>query len=169
MLIGDEPTYDPCGPPNARFRVCQITRGNSSTSSSSCSRCVNIASSPCLQFGMRAGYASPSRACIRFLRSLVESPRCLHHRQTGVCRWQGPTVAHAVTARRSVKTLSFVNSDELDSCDAESRPKPRSERAGDVVYPTVVQQALDNMKKYENCVLLTRVGSFYEVNMVEKM
>ena len=36
---------------------------------------------------------------------------------------------------------------------------------GDVglVYPTVVQQAKNNMQKYKNCVLLTRVGSFYEV------
>ena len=31
-------------------------------------------------------------------------------------------------------------------------------------YPTVVQQARNNMRKFENCVLLTRVGSFYEVH-----
>ena len=31
------------------------------------------------------------------------------------------------------------------------------------VYPTVVQQARDNMRKFDKCVLLTRVGSFYEV------
>lgn len=30
-------------------------------------------------------------------------------------------------------------------------------------YPTVVQQARKNMRTFENCVLLTRVGSFYEV------
>ena len=30
-------------------------------------------------------------------------------------------------------------------------------------YPTVVLQARNNMRKYENCVLLTRVGSFYEL------
>lgn len=31
-------------------------------------------------------------------------------------------------------------------------------------YPAVVQQARNNMRKFENCVLLTRVGSFYEVH-----
>lgn len=30
-------------------------------------------------------------------------------------------------------------------------------------YPTVVQQARNNMRSHEGCVLLTRVGSFYEV------
>lgn len=30
-------------------------------------------------------------------------------------------------------------------------------------YPTVVLQALTNMRKFENCVLLTRVGGFYEL------
>lgn len=30
-------------------------------------------------------------------------------------------------------------------------------------YPPVVQQAWNNMQKFEGCVVLTRVGSFYEV------
>ena len=30
-------------------------------------------------------------------------------------------------------------------------------------YPTVIQQARDNMNKFINCVLLTRVGGFYEI------
>ena len=30
-------------------------------------------------------------------------------------------------------------------------------------YPPVVQQAWNNMKKFENCIVFTRVGSFYEV------
>jgi MutS domain I len=31
------------------------------------------------------------------------------------------------------------------------------------VYPTVVLQARANMRKFDNCVLLTRVGGFYEL------
>src|SRR5579871_1791439 len=31
-------------------------------------------------------------------------------------------------------------------------------------YPTVIQQARNNMRKFAHCELLTRVGSFYEVN-----
>jgi len=30
-------------------------------------------------------------------------------------------------------------------------------------YPTVVLQARANMRKFDNCVLLTRVGGFYEL------
>jgi hypothetical protein len=36
---------------------------------------------------------------------------------------------------------------------------------GEPIYPTVMQQALNNMKKFSHCVLLTRVGSFYEVHI----
>lgn len=34
-------------------------------------------------------------------------------------------------------------------------------------YPTVVQQARNNINSFENCVILTRVGSFYEVNQAK--
>lgn len=34
-------------------------------------------------------------------------------------------------------------------------------------YPTVVQQARNNMRTFSNCVLLTRVGGFYEVCMLD--
>ena len=31
-------------------------------------------------------------------------------------------------------------------------------------YPAVVQQAWNNMQRFEDCVVLTRVGNFYEVS-----
>lgn len=34
-------------------------------------------------------------------------------------------------------------------------------------YPTVVAQARTNMDKFTNCVLLTRVGGFYEVGQAD--
>lgn len=40
-------------------------------------------------------------------------------------------------------------------------PEEEDERP---TYPTMVQQARNNMQKFENCVLLTRVGGFYEVH-----
>ena len=33
------------------------------------------------------------------------------------------------------------------------------------VYPTVIQQAYNNMQKFDSCVLLTKVGGFYEVRV----
>jgi len=40
-------------------------------------------------------------------------------------------------------------------------PLPLEDEAPD--YPTVILQAQRNMQKFENCVLLTRVGGFYEL------
>ena len=59
--------------------------------------------------------------------------------------------------------MATVQLDELPSSPIEPCiGLPAEENAGPA-YPTVVQQALNNMRKYEKCVLLTRVGSFYEV------
>ena len=58
--------------------------------------------------------------------------------------------------------MATVQLDELPSSPIEPCGLPEEENAGPA-YPTVVQQALNNMRKYEKCVLLTRVGSFYEV------
>jgi hypothetical protein len=38
-----------------------------------------------------------------------------------------------------------------------------SGRGGVPAYPTVVLQAKQNMQRFENCALLTRVGGFYEL------
>ena len=40
---------------------------------------------------------------------------------------------------------------------------PVKESSDGPVYPTVIQQAKMNMRKFENCVVLTRMGGFYEV------
>ena len=64
---------------------------------------------------------------------------------------------------RGAKSRATVQFDELPSSSAEACISlPDQENSG-LPYPTVVQQALDNMRRYQNCVLLTRVGSFYEV------
>ncbi|MCJ1350396.1 MAG: DNA mismatch repair ATPase msh1 [Icmadophila ericetorum] len=44
-----------------------------------------------------------------------------------------------------------VKLEELDEKDAAP------------MYPTVIQQAYNNMRKFDNCVLLTKVGGFYEL------
>ena len=43
-------------------------------------------------------------------------------------------------------------------------PLPDDEDEGPS-YPAVVQQAWNNMQRFEDCVVLTRVGSFYEVSI----
>ncbi|KAL9125789.1 MAG: hypothetical protein Q9217_005057 [Psora testacea] len=63
---------------------------------------------------------------------------------------------------RGVRTKAAVRLDDLfDGVDTPEKSLP--ELKDGPAYPTVVQQAHDNMRKYGNCVLLTRVGSFYEL------
>lgn len=63
------------------------------------------------------------------------------------------------------KTTISVNG-LLGSHVEPAKSLAKSEDAGPA-YPTVVQQARSNMRKYDNCVLLTRVGSFYEVSTTD--
>lgn len=63
---------------------------------------------------------------------------------------------------RGKKTRTVVKLDELPQGLVEpSEPLPPEE--DEPAYPTVVLQARRNMQKFDNCVLLTRVGGFYEL------
>ncbi|KAI0176288.1 muts domain V-domain-containing protein [Hypoxylon sp. FL1284] len=50
---------------------------------------------------------------------------------------------------------------KLEQQPQHAEPEPEADEGP--AYPTVVQQARRNMDKFENCVLLTRVGGFYEL------
>ncbi|KAL2199972.1 muts domain V-domain-containing protein [Corynascus similis CBS 632.67] len=63
---------------------------------------------------------------------------------------------------RGKKTKTIVKLDELpQGFIAPSEPLPP--QGDEPAYPTVVLQARRNMQKFHNCVLLTRVGGFYEL------
>lgn len=88
---------------------------------------------------------------------------CHHARRLRV----DPRVSSAVPRvghRRSAKTQATVKLKDLpqgvvklDSYDDGVDDAPR--------YPTVVQGHRNNMQKFKNCVVLTRVGGFYEVQI----
>lgn len=64
---------------------------------------------------------------------------------------------------RGAKTKSKAKLKELAQGALEAK-EPYTPIANDVPqYPTVIQGARNNMLKFKNCVLLTRVGNFYEV------
>ena len=94
--------------------------------------------------------------------------RCPHRRATlatvfSVDHLERPIHRAYQIQYRGVKSKVIVSVDEL--LHRQPRPEtslPKLEDEGPT-YPTVVQQAKNNMRQYENCVLLTRVGSFYEV------
>lgn len=89
-----------------------------------------------------------------------------------------PTRAHVVprdfphTQIRGKRTRTVVSLDDLpqglvraDSPPATSPPDEHESPAAVAApsYPTVVLQARRNMQRFDNCVLLTRVGGFYEL------
>ncbi|KAI1756728.1 muts domain V [Xylaria castorea] len=67
------------------------------------------------------------------------------------------------TQSRGKKTKSSLKLDELPQGLVNAEPLPDLQEDGGPAYPTVVLQARRNMQKFENCILLTRVGGFYEL------
>jgi hypothetical protein len=72
---------------------------------------------------------------------------------------------HALLAwqiqNRGKKTKSSVKVDDLHQGVIPLEPLALEDETPS--YPTVVLQARSNMRKFENCILLTRVGGFYEL------
>ena len=63
--------------------------------------------------------------------------------------------------QRGKKTKTSAILDELPQGLIPLQPLPIEAQVP--AYPTVVLQALTNMRNFENCILLTRVGGFYEL------
>ncbi|OHW89856.1 domain V [Colletotrichum incanum] len=68
---------------------------------------------------------------------------------------------HVSVFTRGKKTKSTVKLDDLPQGALPLDPHPAQDEGP--AYPTVVLQARRNMQKFDNCVLLTRVGGFYEL------
>jgi hypothetical protein len=64
-------------------------------------------------------------------------------------------------ASRSAKARVSIRTEDLPQGTITLDPVPLEVDAP--TYPTVILQARANMRKYDNCVLLTRVGGFYEL------
>lgn len=67
------------------------------------------------------------------------------------CQWRGK------------KTKTTVSLSDLPQGPIQADPLPAVEEPDGPAYPTVVLQARRNMDKFDNCILLTRVGGFYEL------
>ena len=63
----------------------------------------------------------------------------------------------------AAKRKTIVQLDDLPQGKLTGARPPEEPEDDGPAYPTVVQQARNNMRKFENCVVLTRVGSFYEL------
>lgn len=80
-------------------------------------------------------------------------PRALH--STSICPYH-------VSPRRDAKKKTTLKLDALPQGPIESTPLlPQDDSEPE--YPPLLQQVRNNMLKFSHCVLVTRVGGFYEV------
>ena len=68
-----------------------------------------------------------------------------------------------LTQARGAKSKTTIKLEDLPQGVLEGGPLPPSQEDEAPGYPIVVQQAWNNMQKFHDCVLLTRVGNFYEL------
>ena len=64
---------------------------------------------------------------------------------------------------RGVKSKTRVKLEDLPQGQLEESSVVVDAQDEGPSYPTVIQQARNNMRKFENCIVLTRVGGFYEL------
>ena len=117
---------------------------------------------------MSAHIRLSSRQNLRILSSILHSSgpeirtaQTLHHvasfinaSEPGACL-QVPNDGQPRVARRKVK--------DLEQGSLTGPPLPQLEPEDAPQYPTVIQGARNNMIKFDKCLILTRVGNFYEV------
>lgn len=70
---------------------------------------------------------------------------------------------------RGVKTKASLKIHDLPQGVIGIEPLPELEPDDAPQYPAVVQGAKNNMIKFNDCVVLTRVGNFYEVLPTQEM
>ncbi|KAI7325014.1 muts domain V [Hortaea werneckii] len=64
---------------------------------------------------------------------------------------------------RGAKTKTVVKASSLPQGALPPLPQTEDDLAPKKQYPTVLQQHLNNVRKFKDCIVLTRVGDFYEM------
>ena len=116
--------------------------------------------SPRIVYGCKSSVAPLGRRCF----ALYHGGTVLARRSGSLQTPHSPCPAWQRQCRRAAKTSTRIKAVDLPQGAVPLAPLQRD--AETPKYPTVVQQARNNMRKFEKCVLLTRVGSFYEVRLV---
>lgn len=154
-LSAARPTAVALGPVGAPLGV---TRQVAAANNQSIRRGGHIYACPCSCHGScgyppcRTGHFGPARAAVNA------------HRQ----QWSWHTPSPGGTGgfvgscqARGARTKTVVKLEDLPQGLVEVEPLPAEETGP--AYPTVILQARRNMDRFDNCVLLTRVGGFYEL------
>ena len=108
---------------------------------------------------LRSSHCLPLRFCVKH-----STGPALELRNIVLCKGTASPISGSIV-RRGVKTKASAQLSELPGASPQPQHALPKAEDGGPAYPTVVLQARNNMRKYEKCVLLTRVGSFYEVRL----
>ena len=68
--------------------------------------------------------------------------------------------------QRGAKSSTKIKVNDLPQGMLESDRVLEEPEDGGAAFPMMIQQARNNMRKFEDCILLTRVGGFYEVALL---
>ncbi|EMC95114.1 hypothetical protein BAUCODRAFT_72421 [Baudoinia panamericana UAMH 10762] len=101
-----------------------------------------------------------ARCTIRSLRSSWRA--CIKTRTALPCLTRGGLPAFGKFWTRGVKTRTVVKASSLPQGVLPALP-PDEDDDTTASYPTMLQQHLNNIRKHPDCVVLTRVGDFYEM------
>jgi DNA mismatch repair ATPase MutS len=69
----------------------------------------------------------------------------------------------SIIFKRGVKRKTTLKLDDLVQGVLPALPKLEADSPPEKVYPPVLQQHLNNVRKFSDCIVLTRVGDFYEM------
>jgi DNA mismatch repair ATPase MutS len=75
----------------------------------------------------------------------------------------GPLTGLPIVFHRDAKRKTTVKLDSLPQGELPALPKDETDKIPEKSYPPVLQQHLNNVRKFSDCVVLTRVGDFYEM------
>ena len=64
---------------------------------------------------------------------------------------------------RGAKTKTVIKASSLPQGALPPLPQDETDLVPERTYPTVLQQHLNNIRKFSDCIVLTRVGDFYEM------
>ena len=107
-------------------------------------------------------------ADVRLLESILNAAR-VPARPQATPQWRSPKQFIAQCMRRGAKTTIRKRVKDLQQGAIQVEPLPEFEddqRSQQAQYPPVLQGVRENMIKFPNCVVITRVGNFYEVGNV---
>lgn len=103
-------------------------------------------------------YPKPTRrtCSYAFPTPCQSSTRPRHASRADPARW------HLVAQIRGAKTQTTLNIDDIPQGIVKAKPLSDQDDA-EPEYPPLLQQVRNNMLKFSHCVVVTRVGGFYEV------